>query len=893
MLRETPYKGLVPYDEEDADFFFGRDSLRDIIVANLMASRLTLLYGPSGVGKSSVLRAGVEHHLRNLTEREIQQRGKTDFACVVFNLWRDNPIDALEQIIEKSVSRLTDPKAANGQRRNELFVDFLGESAKSLDGDIYVVLDQFEEYFLYHPNEDEEKSFAVQFPEAVNRANLRVNFLISIREDALAKLDFFKGRINRLFDNYLRIDHLDRDAAKEAIEKPVRKYNQRYRPNQPPITIEPVLTEAVLDQVKAGKLSLGETGGGFIEVKKMAERVETPYLQLVMTRLWNEELAAGSTTLNLATLQRLGNAEKIVRTHLDETMFSLSQEEQETAASAFHYLVTPSGTKIAYYASDLAKNTGESLSQIEPVLEKLSTGGSLILRKVAVATAPQAPPRYEIFHDVLAQAVLDWRSRFNLNRQFMRQAMSEEQKKVFWYRFKLVAGILALVGIAVLAIYAYSKAQEVKRLKSLVFVKQANRNLGSLNGVLFAQRALKESSTEEAETTLRRALREFPGLQTFYHAGGILAADLSPDGRYVVTGGKDGSVILWNAKTGEVVNRFEVPGWGFTVSFSNTSNLILTIIKYDDSYFHKRYDVALWDPFVGQKKQTIPVKNLTNAWLSSDDRYVLITRYDHQHHTSNDQLTIQVWEINSGVSKDVQVLSQSHKFGVVVRFSRAGDSFLIQRGNVVEVWKGVSSPSPVMKLEHPYYVTMATFSPNGNLVATSTSGEVRLTDLTTGKVQSLSGDIYDFARMVAFSEDGALLAASGETEVIVWDIGSGNTIGIFNKHVAAINVLAFSSDGSRLLTASDDLKAKVSYIRNQGEMTFPAHQYGVQIAEFSRDGEFVLTASGDKARLWRARKLNGQAAWEDSASIADLLATIEQRVGGRVNDDELDSYLPQ
>ena len=63
-MRECPYAGLMPFTEEQAEFFFGREAEREIITANLMASRLTLLYGPSGVGKSSVLNAGVAHDLR-------------------------------------------------------------------------------------------------------------------------------------------------------------------------------------------------------------------------------------------------------------------------------------------------------------------------------------------------------------------------------------------------------------------------------------------------------------------------------------------------------------------------------------------------------------------------------------------------------------------------------------------------------------------------------------------------------------------------------------------------------------------------------------------------------------------------------------------------------------
>jgi hypothetical protein len=67
-LPDCPYKGLQAYTEEDGNYFFGRDADSDLVIANLMASRLTLLYGPSGVGKSSLLQAGVVRHLHRLAE---------------------------------------------------------------------------------------------------------------------------------------------------------------------------------------------------------------------------------------------------------------------------------------------------------------------------------------------------------------------------------------------------------------------------------------------------------------------------------------------------------------------------------------------------------------------------------------------------------------------------------------------------------------------------------------------------------------------------------------------------------------------------------------------------------------------------------------------------------
>ena len=89
-----PYQGLIPYDENDADFFFGREQETQLIIANLFASSLTLLYGASGVGKSSILRAGVTHSLRQ----------RDDLLVVVFSTWQSNPLDDLKAAVDKAAA---------------------------------------------------------------------------------------------------------------------------------------------------------------------------------------------------------------------------------------------------------------------------------------------------------------------------------------------------------------------------------------------------------------------------------------------------------------------------------------------------------------------------------------------------------------------------------------------------------------------------------------------------------------------------------------------------------------------------------------------------------------------------------------------------------------------
>src|SRR3954451_24746407 len=83
----SPYKGLAAFEDSDADalLFFGRERESEVIAANLIASRLTVLYGASGVGKSSVLRAGVAYRLRQEHEAEV----------IVFATWTGDPVAAL------------------------------------------------------------------------------------------------------------------------------------------------------------------------------------------------------------------------------------------------------------------------------------------------------------------------------------------------------------------------------------------------------------------------------------------------------------------------------------------------------------------------------------------------------------------------------------------------------------------------------------------------------------------------------------------------------------------------------------------------------------------------------------------------------------------------------
>src|SRR4051794_16948778 len=356
-LPQSPYPGLSPYDEGDSALFFGRRTECDLVVANLLTSRLTVLYGPSGVGKSSLLRAGVIPELRAPSHGSHR-------TIAVLDAWRGDPESALAGVIPD------DP-----------------------GGIELLVLDQFEEFFLYH--DGAEDRLREQLLTALTRTDVRVRVLISLREDALSALDRLDGPTLGMFENLVRLDPLSEVSAREAIVRPVERLGS--------VALEPELPARVLDLLRAAEPHAGAARG---VTPRAARGIEPAYLQLVMRRLWDCETASGSSTLRVATLEEMGGLREIVADHPGQAMNALSRAEQPRLSAAFHYLVTPSGAKIAQRRGDLAALTGATEDEIAVPLEKLTAREARILRPVDDA------PSYELFHDVLARPVLDWQERF-------------------------------------------------------------------------------------------------------------------------------------------------------------------------------------------------------------------------------------------------------------------------------------------------------------------------------------------------------------------------------------------------------------------------------------------------------------------------------------------------
>jgi WD40 repeat protein len=839
--RFCPYVGLQPFTEAHRPFFFGRERDQRVIVSNIRAVPLTILYGPSGVGKSSVLFAGVVPHLKE----------RNDCAVAVFRDWQEKSFT--NQLKKTCIAAVTLSDDADSDSFPSLTLDDLlyqlGETSRK---SICVIFDQFEEYFFYHPGGPLSDAFEGELARAINRDEVDVNFLIALREDSVHKLDRFRARIPNLLGNSLRLEQLDKKSAERAITMPLEVYNQRFSTH---FSIEAELVKEILDQTGARPLAVSfaseiDTHENREPAARGAiERIETPFLQLVMERLWEEEREK-SSVLRLITFQRLGGAKEIARTHLERKLEKLEPEERAVCVEFFDRLVTPSGTKVACRLDDLIQWAGNLAERVPDILKHLEEGR--ILRRIEAASG--GPPLYEVFHDVLGGAILEWRKQYLKEREIaeatrqadegrrlaevetmrVEQERAREARSVAKFRrlsAALAIAFVALAGTLILVMMLFRRSCEDTRRSSLrEGIDRAVNFLDSdpeRSGIM-ARDLLKEAGEfrdieREATDLLSRAIAVSAVRLNFLMGNTqIMAEAYAPERNLLATVGKDGTVKLWDTKLG-----------------------------------------SLWNPNRGSGNLHLPagVAEFSVAQARFSPKGELLAVDIGQ----GDKGDAYVWSVDSGGL--VEPLSG------VTCFAFSPDGHLIAAGTQsrsVEVWdtaswklqKRIPLDEPDLGLPDHDFITGIAFDPTGKRIATAHQyGDVMLLDPIMGRVKKLRSKGSDHAHTatvhcVAFSRDGRLGSASADKTAKLWDAETGKFEGTLKGHSDEVNFLEFSPNGKQVITCSQDNDAMV-WDAQTGELIhkLSGHTNAVHKASFSPSGKLIASVSADSSvRLWNAEK---------------------------------------
>jgi WD40 repeat protein len=822
--RHGPYQGLVPYTEEDGAWFFGRDAARAVVLDNLLAYRVSVLFGTSGVGKSSLLRAGVVRQVRDDARRQIARGEPAEYAALHFSSWLEDPLAGLQQAIGTALRDLS-PELADDLPAGGSLADTVAAAALRVDGALLVILDQFEEYFLYH---DADGPFITQLARLLARRETAASVLIAIREDALATLDGLAADMPGLLDNLVRIEHLDRVAARAAIIEPLELWNRDEASAGEQMRIEPELVEAVLDGVQTAE-----------------SRIQTPYLQIVLTRLWDDERAAGSHVLRLRTLVDLGGAQRIVAEHVDNAIATLSPAEQAIAASVLRQLVTPSGSKIALRASDLADYAGLDEPVVTAVLERL-TRTARVLQAVGGG-------RYEIYHDALARPILDWRGRWQARQDRLRERR----------RYRIVAGVaaglvLTVVVVATLAVLAWLAQRDADRqaqdARAVALASASRDQLTAQRDIalLLGLAGLREKDGYETRSSLVAA-RQAAGPEAAVgiirgHAKAVNAAAFLRGGATVVSAGEDGRILLADVATHR---RFGRP------FANNRGRAILSLAVSRDERLLAAADedgvIRLWEIASRRLLRSVATHgtHLEALAFSPDGRMLA---------SAADKSPIKLWKVPTLTPAGRSLRTPDHLFTLNIAFSPDGRTLAaVGNHHVVRRWSVRTRRRLPGSFARPGVpIVSVSFSPDGHTIATG-GRRAMLWNISTGRARTMAPDDDDAAagarvNDVVFSPDGTRLAGAGQDGATrLWNVDTGRPVRPpMRGPVGALEGVTFSPDGKLVMAFGDD--SKVWLLDSGRPQTLMIHRHANDDVAFDRTGRTLATAAQDgRIRFWDVR----------------------------------------
>lgn len=352
----SPYKYLDYYDLGDKDIFFGREPEIVTLLADILVSRLVVLFAKTGTGKTSLINAGV----RPLLEER-------DYQTFIVQV-RQDPVAS----VRRELGLLSPPRES---LREEL--EYL--SSETYKKPLVFFFDQFEEFFTYiRANSPEGQKFISDIADIYAHRDSGVHIVFSMREEWFHELDAFRDKIPTIFHNEsnLRLRWFDETQAREAIKRPAEKFD---------VIIDDDLVEKLVSDLSDEGL------------------VEPAQLQIVCDALWRRAGKTSNITLeHYRGLNSKGNERNIARQilydRLEDEFNKLETEEQlKLLRELLHQLRTPPPNSIKYVrdvislAKDL-KATEQSLQDLLSFLEDI---------QLVRASLRDGLPVVELLHDYL------------------------------------------------------------------------------------------------------------------------------------------------------------------------------------------------------------------------------------------------------------------------------------------------------------------------------------------------------------------------------------------------------------------------------------------------------------------------------------------------------------
>jgi WD40 repeat protein len=270
-----------------------------------------------------------------------------------------------------------------------------------------------------------------------------------------------------------------------------------------------------------------------------------------------------------------------------------------------------------------------------------------------------------------------------------------------------------------------------------------------------------------------------------------------------------------------------------TASFSADGGKVVTI-SYDNT-------VRVWDAHTGAAlTQTVTHQAAPfSAAFSPDGTSILVAYYD---------FTVRVWDAQSGQPRNAPMPHESGLESAL--FSSDGRRVVSAAGDKVYIWDSQTAKLLRPPIQADGQAIYAAFSPDGERVVMATWEAARVWDVRTGKPTSEPIPHSGIIKFAGFTPDGRdVITTTWNNEVRIWNWKNGKPLTEPMRHSDYVASLIFSGDGRRILTASKDHTARLWDADTGRPIAEPMrHDAGVLAAVFSRDERSVITAAGDYDR---------------------------------------------
>jgi WD40 repeat protein len=844
--------------------------------------QLTVIHGESGVGKSSLVNAGL---IPALLLRSLAGQELLPIKIYVYTNW----INAISLAIYTNISSETNV-FSKADLRSQKLIDRRKNGDREVANLLYklrqlaangtqfvLIFDQFEEFFSTCAQPLERQVF-IDFLLACLKVPL-LKIVISLREDylyLLLEIEAAYPEVDILSRNFrYALGNLSPSDAKSLIENLTEHANFK---------LEPTLVDELVRDLA------GDRGS-----------VRPIELQLVGSQLQDRNITT------LAAYHAAGSKQRLVEQSVEEVIQACGNASF-IAQQVLILLTDEQGKRPLLTYNELRTGLlsySSNTEDLDLVLDILIGSGLIFL-------LPEIPSnRYQLVHDYLVsfiRANQETGLRNELSKVRSSAQRSEANLSRFT-KFALIGTVLGLFVMAGLAFQANRQRQlaEFGEIEALISSANSsfllNRQLESLATIVQSAKKLKytddgtdktritQSTFENLQTIVYNireryrfystnrdapfyaakfspegnvlALGSFDGSVDLYQSNGVLITRLvglktseirglsfSPDGKKIASAGKGKSVRIWDIRTGKLISKFYAHQDDIVrVNFHPDGKKLLTGSK-DGT-------VKLWDSDRGLELLTLNPKNVGNKSSDKEAGAIQDTSFspDGNLIVTAKNTTIALWDLQgnllaNAIAHDQELYS--------VKFHPDNKQLLTSgRDETVKLWQIQDQNRQIQFVRSlkgtSTDILSLNFSADGDRIAlASQDGSIQILN-SDGTLEMKLGGHTDGIFDVNFSPDGQyLLSASKDRTVRLWDL-KATLLNTLYGHTSSIWSVAFSPDGKMFASGSVDKTIRLWNADGTYRQELKGHEDTVYGVSFNYDGTKLITASDDKTvKIWNS-----------------------------------------